>query len=197
MGTTGGAREAEVEASDEALVGRIQAGDARAFEALVRRHQDRIFSVAYRMLGNAADAEEAASAAFLKVHRHAASYDPRWKVTTWLGRLVANCCVDHHRRRLRQARTPDQPPGHSNGRATSPVENYAAAERRRLLQEALLALPLETRLALGLRYGQGLSVAEVARARGMGEEAVKGHLKRGKAALRKRLIRLGLGGGDR
>ena len=186
-----------MEGSDEALVHRIQAGDDRAFEALVRRHQDRIFSVAYRILGDAADAEEAASAAFVKVFRNAASYDPRWKVTTWLGRVVANCCVDHYRRRLRQGRKPDPLPGDPDGRAGSPEEDYALAERRRLLQEALLALPLETRLALGLRYGQGLSVAEVARARGMGEEAVKGHLKRGKAALRKRLIRLGLGGGDR
>ncbi len=185
-----------MEGSDEVLVGRIQAGDARAFEALVRRHQDRIFSVAYRILGDPADAEEVASATFLKVFQRAATYDPRWKVSTWLGRVVANCCVDHYRRRLRQGRRPDPPPDESDGRA-GPEEDYALAERRRLLQEALLALPLETRLALGLRYGQGLSVAEVARARGMGEEAVKGHLKRGKAALRKRLIRLGLGGGDR
>ncbi|MCI0370454.1 MAG: sigma-70 family RNA polymerase sigma factor, partial [candidate division NC10 bacterium] len=187
-------RGAGVEGTDEALVSQIQAGDVRAFEALVRRHQDRIFSVAYRMLGNAADAEEAASAAFLKVYRHAASYDARWKVTTWLGRLVANCCVDHHRRRLRQARTPDPPPGHSDGRATSPEENYTATERRRLLEEALLTLPAETRLILSLRYAQGLSLGEVARARGMGEEAVKGHLKRGKAALRRRLGRLGIEG---
>lgn len=186
-----------MERSDEALLSRIQAGDVRAFEALVRRHQDRIFSVAYRMLGNAADAEEAASAAFLKVYRHAASYDPRWKVTTWLGRLVANCCVDHYRRRLRQARTPEPPPGHSDGRAASPEEDYAAGERRRLLEKAVLTLPAETRLVLSLRYAQGLSVAEVARVRGMREEAVKGYLKRGKAALRRRLTRLGLDGAVR
>ena len=187
----------EVEASDEALVARIQGGDVAAFEGFVRRHQDRIFSVAYRMLGNAADAEEAASTAFLKVYRNAASYDPRWKVTTWLGRLVANCCVDHHRRRLRQARRPDPPAGHSDGRAESPEENYAAGERRRHLEEALLKLAAETRLILSLRYAQGLSVAEVARVRGMGLEAAKGHLKRGKAALRKRLQRLGLKGVER
>jgi RNA polymerase sigma-70 factor (ECF subfamily) len=184
----------EVEATDEALVARFQAGDVAAFEAFVRRHQDRIFSVAYRMLGNAADAEEAASTAFLKVYRNAASYDPRWKVTTWLGRLVANCCVDHHRRRLRQARRPDPPAGHSDGRAESAEENYAAGERRRHLEEALLKLAAETRLILSLRYAQGLSVAEVARVRGMGLEAVKGHLKRGKAALRRRLGRLGIEG---
>lgn len=186
-----------MEGSDEALVQRTQAGDVRAFEALVRRHQDRIFSVAYRMLGNAADAEEAASAAFLKVYRSASSYDPRWKVTTWLGRVVTNCCVDHHRRRLRQGRKPDPLPGDPDGRAGSPEENYAAGERRRLLEQALVALPLETRVVLSLRYAQGLSVGEVARARGMGLEAVKGHLKRGKAALRKRLQRLGLKGVER
>lgn len=186
-----------MEPSDEALVGRIQAGDARAFEALVRRHQDRIFSVAYRMLGDAADAEEAASAAFLKVYRNAASYDPRWKVTTWLGRVVANCCVDHFRRRLRQGRRPEAGGGGSDGRVGNPEEHFALAERRRLLQEALLALPLETRLVLTLRYVQELTLAEVARVRGMGTEAVKGHLKRGKAALRGRLRRLGLDGADR
>jgi len=73
-----------VEPSDEALLRQIQTGDARAFETLVRRHQDRVFSVAYRMLGDAADAEEAASAAFLKVFQRAGTYDPRWKVSTWL-----------------------------------------------------------------------------------------------------------------
>lgn len=186
-----------MEASDEALLRRIQAGEDRAFEALVRRHQDRIFSVAYRILGNPADAEEAASAAFLKVFQRAATYDPRWKVTTWLGRVVANCCVDHYRRRLRQGRRPEPAPGGSDGRGSSPEEEYAGAERRRLLQEALLTLPLETRLVLTLRYVQELSVAEVARVRGMGEEAVKGYLKRGKAALRRRLTRLGLDGAVR
>lgn len=186
-----------VEGSDEALMSGIQAGDVRAFEALVRRHQDRIFSVAYRMLGNAADAEEAASAALLKVYRHAASYDPRWRVSTWLGRLVANCCVDHHRRRVRQARRPDPASDHSNGRAASPEEDYTAGERRRLLEKALLTLPAETRLILSLRYAQGLSLGEVARTRGMGQEAVKGHLRRGKDALRRRLGRLALKGTER
>ena len=186
-----------MEPSDEALVRRIQAGDTRAFEVLVRRHQDRIFSVAYRMLGDAADAEEAASATILKVFQRAATYDPRWKVRTWLGRVVANCCVDHYRRRLRQGRRPDPAPGESDGRAGSPEEDYAVAERRRLLQEAMLALPLETRLVLSLHYVEELSVAEVARVRGMGKESVKGHLKRGRAALRKRLGRLGLNGANR
>ncbi|MBI4412990.1 MAG: sigma-70 family RNA polymerase sigma factor [candidate division NC10 bacterium] len=194
MGTR---REVGVEPSDEALLRQIQTGDARAFETLVRRHQDRVFSVAYRMLGDAADAEEAASAAFLKVFQRAGTYDPRWKVSTWLGRVVANCCVDHYRRRLRQGRRPDPAPGGSDGRAGTQEEDYAAVERRRLLQEALLALPLETRLVLTLRYVQELSVTEVAQVRGMGTEAVKGHLKRGKAALRRRLRRLGFDGADR
>ncbi len=186
-----------MEPSDEALLRQIQTGDARAFETLVRRHQDRVFSVAYRMLGDAADAEEAASAAFLKVFQRAVTYDPRWKVSTWLGRVVANSCVDHYRRRLRQGRRPDPAPGGSDGRAGTQEEDYAAVERRRLLQEALLALPLETRLVLTLRYVQELSVTEVAQVRGMGTEAVKGHLKRGKAALRRRLRRLGFDGADR
>src|SRR5574339_1235962 len=73
--------------------------DERTFARLVEKYAGRLYSVAYRMLGNRADAEDAVQRALLKCFAARASYSPRWAVSTWLYRAVANVCIDELRRR--------------------------------------------------------------------------------------------------
>jgi len=162
-----------------------RAGDMEAFAALVRRYQDRIFTVGLRLTRNRASAEDAAQQTFLQAWERRQSYDRRWRVSTWLYRIVTNLCVDEHRRRARAAALSAQgdhrPPAH-------PHAMVEARERRDRLNGALGGLPPAQRTVLVLRYLDDLSYDEIGRVCGLPVNTVKSHLQRGKATLRRQLV---------
>src|SRR5436305_4769963 len=93
-----GARDDEA-SEDRALLARHVDGDRAAFGELVRRHQDRLWRVALRTLGNPDDAADAVQDALVSAYRAAAAYRGEAAVTTWLHRIVVNACLDLVRRR--------------------------------------------------------------------------------------------------
>lgn len=156
---------------DRALIRRVGRRDEAAFTQLVNRYQDRLFTVAHRLLGNRADAEDAVQRAFLNCYLKSGSYDPRWQVSTWLYRILTNVCVDELRRR-RGGELPTPPAPRRPGEHLD-------------VRRALERVPTEARLLLALRYVDGLSYEELARVRGISVNTVKSQLARGKAILRK------------
>src|SRR5213593_1951454 len=80
--------------------------DERTFARAVEAYARRLYAVAYRLLGNRADAEDAVQRALLKAFAARESYAPRWAVSTWLYRVLTNVCIDELRRRRR---TPPEP----------------------------------------------------------------------------------------
>ena len=84
------------EAGDEAdpLLGRLRTGDGRAFEELVLTYQHRVFGVALRMLGNAAEAEEIAQEVFLRAHRGLADFRGDARLSTWLYAIASRLCLN-------------------------------------------------------------------------------------------------------
>ena len=84
--------------SDEALMARVARGDERAFRVLARRHVPAMLGLARRILGNAADAEDVAQEAMLRVWTHAPRWQPLAALRTWLTRVVVNLCLDRKRR---------------------------------------------------------------------------------------------------
>lgn len=162
---------------DGLLIQRVRRGDQAAFAALVGHYQDRLFTVAHRLLGNRADAEDAVQRAFLNCYLKVDSYDSRWQVSTWLYRILTNVCVDELRRRRivgSAVRPPDE------GLTDKPAQHL---DFRRALEK----VPTEARVLLALRYVDGLSYGELARVRGISINTVKSQLMRGKAILRKAL----------
>src|SRR5207249_6265809 len=75
------------------FLARLRAGDAGAFEQLVTLHQHRVFGVAFRMLGNAAEAEEMAQEAFMRAHRSLSEFRGDAKLSTWLYAIVSRLCL--------------------------------------------------------------------------------------------------------
>jgi RNA polymerase sigma-70 factor (ECF subfamily) len=153
--------------------------DEHAFATLAETYARRLYAVAYRLLGNPADAEDAVQRALTKCFVARATYSPRWAASTWLYRALTNVCVDELRRR----RTAD------TGRATLALATAARPPRatpgRDLdLERALTRVPREARLLLALRYVDGLSYGELARIRGISVNTVKSQLARGKAIVR-------------
>jgi len=150
--------------------------DERAFSRVAETYAGRLYAVAYRLLRNRADAEDAVQRALMKAFAARASYSPRWAVSTWLYRVLSNVCIDELRRR----RPYPEPAG-------SHAARVADGGERIDLARALCAVPREARLLLALHYVNGLSYRELARVRGISINTVKSQLKRGKAILRKAL----------
>jgi RNA polymerase sigma-70 factor (ECF subfamily) len=152
---------------------RVAGGEQAAFGQLVSRYQDRLFTVAHRLLGNRPDAADAIQRTLLQVFLRARGYDPRWQVSTWLYRILTNVCIDELRRRGRRV-PPDPPATRTAGDSLD-------------LRRALTRVPTEARLLLALHYVGGLSYQELARIRGISVNTVKSQLARGKSILRKAL----------
>ncbi len=146
--------------------------DARTFARASEEYAARLYTVAFRLLGNRADAEDAVQRALLKAFEARESYAPRWALSTWLYRVLTNVCIDELRRRRRVPPDPLPP-----GRAGTRVE-------RADLTRALAAVPREARVLLALHYVNGLSYRELAAIRGISVNTVKSQLARGKAILK-------------
>src|SRR5689334_25310532 len=87
--------------------------DERTFARTAEHYAARLYAVAYRLLGNRADAEDAVQRALLKAFEARESYISRWAVSTWLYRVLTNVCIDELRRR--RGSPPQVPPGRPAG----------------------------------------------------------------------------------
>jgi RNA polymerase sigma-70 factor (ECF subfamily) len=170
---------------DATLVERCLQGDAAAFDALVARYRDRVFSLAFRMLGEASAAEDAMQEAFLRAYTRLPLYDPAQPFATWLLCLTARVCLNARRDRATEQRY------HGASRQSRPAhaptleERLYAREQRRTVQRLLMRLPAPQRAAMLLYYYEELPIAEVARALNTPEGTVKTWLYRGRESLRR------------
>jgi RNA polymerase sigma-70 factor, ECF subfamily len=168
----------------------------RAFEALVVVHQDRLYTIALRMLGDRSDAEEAAQDAFVRAYRALSGYEAtrirELRLRGWLTTIVLNRCRTIAGRRAARGPRPLSIDAEASRPVAEPESPAAAvpsevaerhAERDRWAAR-LVELPLPYRTALILRHVDGLSYPEVARTLGRPEGTVKAQVHRGIAMLR-------------
>jgi RNA polymerase sigma-70 factor (ECF subfamily) len=166
------------------LVTRCKRGDRAAFEELVRATHRRVYSLAYRLVGDRSDAEDVAQEAYLRMFRGLAGFREEAAFETWMYRIVTNCAMSHLRRRDRfgviqrddEAREPP-----------SPDRAQELAVQRDDLSRGLASLPAGQRTVLLLKDVYGLSVSEIAREVGIAEGAVKVRLHRARRRLKERL----------
>jgi RNA polymerase sigma-70 factor, ECF subfamily len=92
--------------TDAELVDECKRGNLRAFERLYTLHSPKMKSLAFRMLGSRADAEDVVQEAFLKVYKAVPGFDGQSAISTWMFRILINCCYDLMRRQQRQAEAP-------------------------------------------------------------------------------------------
>jgi RNA polymerase sigma-70 factor (ECF subfamily) len=158
-------------------------GQARlSFDAAVRQRETQVLRIAYRMVGNWADAEDIAQEAFVRLHRQGVSGFPdEASLGAWLCRVTANLCLDRLRTRARWRMT-------GIVETTSPNSSAEAdtlrEERKHLLMTALRSLPERERAALVLREIEGLSTMEAAKALGSSEGTIRSQVSKALARLR-------------
>ena len=163
---------------------RVAHGDERAFQLLSRRHMPAMLGLARRILGNAAEAEDVAQEAFMRVWTHAPRWQPLAQFRTWLARIVTNLCLD---RRRRAPWLELEAAGEIVDPAPDAGQKAEEEERERMLAAAIEKLPVRQRTAVVLTYGEGMSNAQVAEVLGTSVSAVETLLVRGKQNLRRAL----------
>jgi RNA polymerase sigma-70 factor (ECF subfamily) len=167
---------------DEELLPRVAMGDPAAVRALVARKLPRLLSLAYRMLADAAEAEDVAQEAFVRAWKQAPNWAPGGaKFDTWLHRVTLNLCYDRLRRR-REIATDEPPEVVDEGPA--PDRGLEASDTGRQVASALQALPERQREAIVLCHYQELGNIEAAVLMGVSVEALESLLSRGRRALR-------------
>lgn len=180
--------------TDDALITGLARDLDGTFEALVLAHQDRLYSIALRVLGNAADAEEAAQDAFVRAYRALAGYDRarirELRLRPWLATIVLNLCRSRRSRgaAARSTLSLDAALPAGGEPRTERSAGPAAVADQRAGSEAwatlLLAVPLAQREAVVLRHVDGLSYPELATILGRPEGTVKAQVHRGLGRLR-------------
>lgn len=178
------------DSGESQLLQRTIAGDLDAFGDLVRLYERPVFNLAYRMLGNSVEAEDASQEAFMKAYSNLHRYDPERPFKTWLLSITSNHCIDRLRKRRLTYLSIDEPlPPHpalvSNNE--DPEAAAIASERSAEVQTLLETLPDEYRLVVILRYWYDLSYAEIAYMLETTESAIKSRLFRARQTLAKEI----------
>lgn len=183
-------------AEDDGLLERARGGDMAAFEALVARHRDRVFGLAFRMTGSEADAAEVAQETFLSAYQHLSDFRGEAAFGSWVHRIAAN----HSLMRLRRARIdgskvvePEEPAFNQFGSHEEyPQRDWSRdaegqvldAELREAIAQATDRLPPDYRQVFVLKDIEGLSYEQIAELTGESVAAIKSRLHRARLALR-------------
>jgi len=163
-------------------------GDQRAFERLVEHYQTAVFNLAYRMLGEPQEAEDAAQEVFLRAYANLSRYDPERSFKTWLLSIASNHCIDRLRKRRLTWLSIEEEEGASAhpslvSMTPGPEDAYLEQERSADMQALLAQLPPDYRLVVVLRYWYDMSYAEIADALQTSESAIKSRLFRARQTL--------------
>jgi RNA polymerase sigma-70 factor (ECF subfamily) len=159
------------DADDLASVRRCLDGDGAAFASIVERYQRILFTVALRMLGDEDEANEAAQNAFVKAYQKLGSFDPTRRFFSWIYRILVNDCLN-----TRRDGRPYEPIPSDLAAEGTPADIFEIAERRRRVQAAILALPMEYREVIVLRHFTELSYEEIGEALHVPAKTVKSRL---------------------
>ncbi len=177
---------------DWELVARVGAGESAAFDELMRRYKQPVLNFAYRILGNAEDADDVTQDVFVRVYQHIGSYKPGGRFSTWLFALARNACIDRLRWRARHpARSQDAIQDEQGNSPAAPqpgvVEQVSALEIGGHIAAAVGELPEDQRTAIVLSEYHGMSYAEIAETMKCSKKSVEARLYRAKQFLRQRL----------
>ncbi len=185
------------DAHDKDLMLRIAAGDENALAELIRKHQGAVYGTIAKMLGDPIEAQDLAQQVFVRLYRAAAGYRATAQFKTWMFTIVRNLVFNEHRRRSRATLIPlispeNEPVSFSGSlnfdlpdHATkTPEESVLQQEMMRTIDQAILLLPEQQRLAIILRRYDEFSYEEIAEILKTSVPAIKSLLSRARETLR-------------
>jgi RNA polymerase sigma-70 factor, ECF subfamily len=183
--------------TDEELVQSAQAGESPAFDELVRRYTNVVYRILYKILRHEEDTQDALQDTFVSAYRALPRFRQDAKFSTWIYRVATNAALMKARKRKMNFVSLDHPSEDGEAKtawelpdwSATPDEELLGVETRRVMEEAIQALPPEQRAAFVLHDVQDLSSAETAEAMGITVSAVNSRLHRARVFLRDRIGR--------
>ena len=177
-------------ADDLLLINKFKNGDTSAFGEIVLNYQDKIYNLCRHMLGNAADAEDAAQDVFLKAYQALPKFQPDASLYTWLYRIATNTCIDRKRKPVFESLFGNAGEGEQlvHDRASdapSPEKLYQSKQIDQALQRCLGKLSLKLRAIIVLKEVEELSYEEMAEALDISLGTVKSRIARAREELQK------------
>ena len=175
---------------DRAAVQAALRGDQHAFGDLVTRYQSAVYNMAYRMLGDPTEAEDASQEVFVRAWNQLHTFQIDRRFSTWLLSIASHHCIDLLRRRKPTAPL-DDVALYVESSDPAPDELALQGEQSAMVQQMLNTLPEKYRSVTVLRYYNDLSYDEIARMTGLTESAVKTQLHRARRMLAEQLLKKG------
>jgi RNA polymerase sigma-70 factor (ECF subfamily) len=187
---------------DATLVTLCKKGDMHAFETLVRKHQKKVFNMAYRMVGHYEEASDITQEAFIAVYKGINKFEEKAKFSTWLYTIAINTSKNRLRqlksRQAREQASIDDPIRTGNGeitiepRSNEPtiLERLETKEVQARVQACIDSLEEEFKEVIVLRDIQGLTYGEISEVLNVPEGTVKSRLFRGRESLKELLKRV-------
>ncbi len=180
---------------EKRLVKRAKRGDREAFVELIEIYKDKIFQLAFRMVGNRHEAEDIAQETFLRVYANLQSYDESYKFSTWIYRIATNLCIDRGRKKKPDFSLDEETEGTEGldwysrlpAKDKTPEEKLMTQEVQETVQEALSKLAPKYRAVMVLRYIEDLTLQEISDALQLPITTIKTRIHRGREALRAKL----------
>jgi len=183
------------DAHDKSLMLRIAAEDESALRELIEKHQGTVYGTIAKMLGDPIEAQDLAQRVFVRIYRAAPTYKATAQFKTWMFTIVRNLVFNEHRRRSRASLVPLHPPDAETGgpgpsldlpdpATKSPSEQALRDEMLRAVNEAILSLPEQQRMAIILRRYDEFSYEQIAEVLQTSVSATKSLLFRARETLR-------------
>ncbi|MEA2463379.1 MAG: hypothetical protein QOJ98_1126 [Acidobacteriota bacterium] len=179
-----------VEPDDRQLVQTIRAGDADAFETLVRRKTSKVYALCYRIIGNAEDAKDISQLVFLKLWENLEKYDPSYTFDTWLYRMVTNVAIDFMRNK--QSRDNAVNSNLRLVKTSADAEQGVVVQRKEVenvFNEIANVLSPKQKTIFVMNQMEDLSSADIAKVLGCRESTVRNHLFNARKLMQRELQR--------
>lgn len=178
------------------LVERSKKGDRDAFEHLVQLYENKVYTIAYRLMGNHADAADLAQESLIKIYQALPNFRGDASFSTWIYHITVNVCRDELRKRQRRPTVSlDDSPNNNNTTfevrctAPTPEEVLDRTETQAMVQQCLNTLSDDYRIILVMREIQELSYEEIAESLGCSLGTVKSRLNRARQALKEKIAK--------
>ena len=177
-----------VEQEDSILVRQCLEGDRTGFDILMKKYLKPIYNLAFRMVSDRELAADIAQTTFIKAYEHLRTFDLRLKFFSWLYRIAINESINT----LRHERPTEQLDEGLKSHEATPDEAYDEAERKAIIQKALMKLTPDYRSVIILRHYMDLSYEQMSVTLGITEKKVKSRLFSARQQLRELLLNKGL-----
>jgi RNA polymerase sigma-70 factor (ECF subfamily) len=170
---------------DQELIERIQGGEKRFFEVLIRKYNQRLYRIGMSILANDMETEDAMQAAYINAYEHLSGFEQRSSFGTWLTRIMINQCLEQKRKKKQAPVNFEQTDNVIS--MTTPLNELVNKELSHVLENAITQLPEKYRLVFVLREIEDMSVRETSATLQIEESNVKVRLNRAKTMLRENL----------